>query len=284
MTYPRLIVNGDDFGRTEGLTRGVVEAHERGILTSTSLVASSLHFDLAVSLAKQHPDLGVGVHLVIDEYDPLSSPGSINSLLTPGGSFHARHVALWKILVGQISPDECLREWEAQIERVVDAGLKPTHLDGHGHCHASPTLAGLVADLAKRFGIGAVRIPSEQFWRRGEAGKFEPRRHLEKALLNTACMRPRTHWKGRLQSPDHFFGFMDAGRFSPAALDGVARSLIPGVSELMAHPALDNEDPPYGLAYDWRADFDALMAYGRAEFEQRFGLELVSFRSAWLRP
>ena len=201
--------------------------------------------------------------------------------MTPDGNYHARPVALWKILVGQISPAECLREWEAQIARVVDAGLKPTHLDGHGHCHASPTLAGLVADLAKRFGIGAVRLPTEKLWRRGEAGKFQPRRHLEKVLLNAACMRPRTHWNRRLKSPDHFFGFMDAGRFSRAALDGVARSLTSGVSELMAHPALDNDDLPYGLAYDWRADFEALVAYGRADFEQRFGVELVSFRSAW---
>jgi predicted glycoside hydrolase/deacetylase ChbG (UPF0249 family) len=79
ITYPRLIVNGDDFGRSEGLTRGVVEAHVRGILTSTSIVAASHHFDLAVSLAKQHPELGVGVHLVIDEYEPLSPPGGIKA-------------------------------------------------------------------------------------------------------------------------------------------------------------------------------------------------------------
>jgi predicted glycoside hydrolase/deacetylase ChbG (UPF0249 family) len=278
---PRLIVNGDDLGRTESLTHGVFEAHSRGILSSTSLVAGSGHFDLAVSLAKQHPTLGVGVHLVLDEYEPVSEPRDIPGMLDSAGQYHARSTALRRLLLGQIPTSEIAREWEAQIARVVDAGIRPTHLDGHGHCHASPNLAGVVLELAARFGIGSVRLPAERFSWRGASGGFAVPRHVAKCLLNASCVRPRSRWKGRILYPDAFFGFMEAGQLSVVELESVARSLDPRVSELMAHPALDNEDPPYGLAYDWRGDFETLVAYTREEFEDRFGVRLVSFRDAW---
>jgi predicted glycoside hydrolase/deacetylase ChbG (UPF0249 family) len=280
---PRLIVNGDDFGRTESLTRGVIAAYEHGILTSTSIVAGSVHFDLAVALAKEHPGLGVGVHLVVDEYAPVANPDDVPSLLRARGGFHSRPVALLEILLGRVRREEVAREWEAQIARVVDAGLQPTHLDGHGHCHASPTLAGVVADLAAKFGIGAVRLPAERLSWRGAGGALALRRHAERGLLSGACRWPRSRWRGRLRHPDVFFGFMDAGRLSAASLEAIARSLRPGVSELMTHPALDNGDSPYGLRYDWRGDLDALLAHDKAEFTGRFGVDLVSFRDAWGR-
>ena len=52
----------------------------------------------------------------------------------------------------------------------------------------------------------------------------------------------------------------------------------------MTHPALDNDDPPYGLDYDWRGDLDTLLAYSKGEFEQRFGIDLLSWRDAWSSP
>ena len=278
---PKLIVNGDDLGRTESLTRGVMAAYEGGILTSTSIVASSRHFDLAVDLAKAHPDLGVGVHLVVNEYAPVAPPRDIPHLVNARGEFHSRPAALAKILLGRVPRAEIVREWQAQIARVVDAGLEPTHLDGHGHCHAVPPLAEVVAGLVARFGIPAVRLPAERLSWRGVGGGLALKRHLEKGLLFGACLRPRARWRGRLRHPDTFFGFMDAGRLSAAALEAVAYSLGPGVSELMTHPALDNGDPPYGLDYDWRGDYDALFTWGKAEFEERFGVSLVSFRDAW---
>ena len=59
----QLIVNGDDFGRTEGLTRGIVKCFQEGILTSASMVANGAAFELAAVLAKENPELGVGIHV-----------------------------------------------------------------------------------------------------------------------------------------------------------------------------------------------------------------------------
>ncbi len=278
---PRLIVTGDDFGRTESLTRGVIEAHERGILTSASLVASSQCFDLAVELANQHPKLSVGVHLVVNEYSPVSSPGAIPSLVRSDGRFYPRAGALLRMLSGRARRDEIRREWEGQIRRVQEAGIAVSHLDGHGHCHVIPPLAHLVAKLCADLAVPAVRLPAEPLAYLGASGRFSVRRHAEKLLLRGACSSVGARWKQCLRFSDAFFGFMDGGRLNLQSLGTTAMALPPGVSELMAHPSLSNDDAPYQLAYDWRGDFEALVAYSKASFEERFGVELVSYREAW---
>lgn len=78
---PRLIVNGDDLGRSESNTRGIIEGHRSGIVTSTSIVANGLAFDLAVNVAHENPGLGVGVHLFLLEYRPVANPRDITETL-----------------------------------------------------------------------------------------------------------------------------------------------------------------------------------------------------------
>jgi predicted glycoside hydrolase/deacetylase ChbG (UPF0249 family) len=60
----QLIVNGDDFGLSESVNQGIIQSHQQGILTSTSLMVSGDAFENAVALAKTHPNLAVGLHLV----------------------------------------------------------------------------------------------------------------------------------------------------------------------------------------------------------------------------
>lgn len=277
----RLIVNGDDFGRSRSLTEGVIAAFERGILTSTSIVAGGQDFENAVAQAKLHSGLGVGVHLAIDEYRPLCSPGRIASLVGPDGAFRSRARMLRNIFLGRVVSEELRREWEAQVARVVDAGLRPSHLDGHGHCHATPPMAELVADVAARFGIPAVRRPAEPLLHIGEVSAFSPARYLEKILVRAAGTRAATHWRGRLRYPDEFAGFIEAGQLRPSRLESLATSLHSGVTELMAHPGVSDDDSPYGVAYDWRGDLAALTKWSKEEFEARFDVRLVSYRTAW---
>jgi predicted glycoside hydrolase/deacetylase ChbG (UPF0249 family) len=278
---PLLIVNGDDFGRTESSTQGVMQAFRRGILTSTSIVASSRCFDQAVRLAKQQPELSVGVHLVVDEYTPVSSPRDIPSLVGPDGRFPSRASALGRILLGRVSREEIRREWQAQLRKVVSAGIRPSHVDGHGHCHASPPLAKLLAEIAAEFEIAAVRLPAEPLARLGDVTRFSPRRYAEKLLVSSTCIGVRSRWKGRLHFPDSFFGFMEGGRLDARSLESIAASLEPGVSELMAHPGISNDDHPYSIGYNWRGDLEALTKYSKRRFEERFGVRLVSYRDAW---
>jgi len=115
----RLIVNADDFGLTEGVTRGIVEAHVSGIVTSTSLMVDAAGASHAVGLSGEHPGLSIGLHFV-DDTPALDEPG---------------HAA---------------REFARQLDRFRELmGREPSHVDSHHHVHISrmSTFAALVEPL-----------------------------------------------------------------------------------------------------------------------------------------
>ncbi len=64
----KLIVNADDFGRSSPINRGIIEAHQKGIVTTTSLMTTREGFDEAVQLARANPRLGIGLHLDLDSF------------------------------------------------------------------------------------------------------------------------------------------------------------------------------------------------------------------------
>ena len=275
---PRLIVNGDDLGRSESNTRGIIEGHRSGIVTSTSIVANGPSFDMAVRLAHENPGLGIGVHLFLHEYRPIANARDIPTLVRHDGSFYPQVSCFGRITLRQVSLKEIRREWEAQVQRILEVGIRPTHLDGHCHIHAHPALAGLVAEIAATFHIPATRMPSESLTR-GSCRSVQ--RYLEAVLLDCACWRTRATWKRRLRFPDSFSGFMQGGRMNRRILETMAASLAPGVSELMVHPGISNDDRPFNLGYDWRGDLATMTTYTREQFERRFGVRLVSYREAW---
>src|SRR5437764_7519843 len=84
----RLIINANDFGLTAGVNKAIVEAHREGVVTSSTLMASSRAFDAAVELAKSAPGLGVGCHVTLVDAIPLVAPEKVASLLARRGSAH----------------------------------------------------------------------------------------------------------------------------------------------------------------------------------------------------
>ena len=159
----RLIVHADDFGLSEAVNRAVIAAHENGIVTAASLMAGGDAFEHAVALAKDHPTLDVGVHLTLTEQHPTAPAADVPSLVGPDGKFapHAFQFAK-RYLRGDIALTHVRAELDAQIRRVVDHGLVPSHLDGHQHVHVLPGIARIVAELAGAYGIRAVRCPAER--------------------------------------------------------------------------------------------------------------------------
>src|SRR6266436_7175578 len=113
-----LIVNADDFGRSEAVNGGIVEAFQRGILTSASLVATGAAFEQAVELARQNPGLGVGIHLALNEHDPALPPAQLPSLVLSDGRFRPRGKQFVKMTVDSRMADDTLREWDAQVRKV----------------------------------------------------------------------------------------------------------------------------------------------------------------------
>lgn len=132
-----LIPNADDFGFTRDVNEGIVHAHRQGILTATTLMATGPAFDHAVQLARENPDLDVGVHLVLVDSDGF--PPTLTRLLVSIGGIRIY--------------DEFVR----QVRKILDAGIQPSHLDTHKHTHLLPQVFDAVARIARDFGIPWVR-------------------------------------------------------------------------------------------------------------------------------
>lgn len=275
MSGVRLIVNADDFGIAEAVNHGIADAFDRGIVTSTSLMATGAAFDHAVGVARSRPGLAVGVHLVLTEQRPLVGAAAAASLVGPDGSFapHLKQL-LGKRLGGGIRLPEVRLELDAQIRRVRDAGIAISHLDGHQHAHVLPGVARIVAELAAEHGIGAVRYPAER--PRGymlRNARYAPRLAEQMALGLFCAWSPLK----RLRRSDEFVGFYFGGRLDEAnletVLDGLPRA---GTVELMCHPG---DEAMQGVAdwhYSWSAERDALTSPRIRELVTARGMQLVS--------
>ena len=156
-----LIVNADDFGISEGVNNGIVEAHRRGILTSTTAMANMPAFDHAVQLWRETPELGVGVHLNLTSGTSLLPPSQIPDLVRPDGRFHTLSFMLRQLTLGRLDEGQIEVELRAQVERVISAGIQPTHVDSHHHVHMHPRLQPIVVEVAQRYGIRALRSTFE---------------------------------------------------------------------------------------------------------------------------
>lgn len=127
----KLIINSDDFGYGRAINYGIIDAHQEGILTSTTLMTNTPGFEHAVKLVKENPELGVGVHLVLTFLKPLRD--DVPSLTDETGVFYRPDAHRSGDVV--VDVDELYKEWDTQIQTVIDAGITPTHLDSHHHAH-----------------------------------------------------------------------------------------------------------------------------------------------------
>lgn len=144
----KLIINADDFGYSRGINFGIVDAHQLGVLTSTTFMTNMPGANHAVELAKQNPTLGVGVHLVLTCGRPLLD--SHKTIVDSNGNF--RKQDFYKVAF-TIDFDEVYQEWKAQIEKFLSYGLQPTHLDSHHHANSFGDIPDIFLTLAKEYNL-----------------------------------------------------------------------------------------------------------------------------------
>ncbi|MEI9812423.1 MAG: ChbG/HpnK family deacetylase [Acidobacteriota bacterium] len=210
----RLVVNADDFGFTRDVNQGIVEAHRRGILTATTLMATGDAFDDAVRLAKETPTMDVGCHLVLVGQTPF--PMTVAELVPA-------------VLLGRI---RIYDELAKQVRRIMDAGIAPTHLDTHKHTHLLPQVLDAVARVSEEFRISWVRRP---FDFRGQPGGIGWKNSLMYVRRGGFARTLQSHG---CRSTDWFAGFRITGRYDAAMLAEILRALPEGSTELMCHPGV----------------------------------------------
>ncbi|MEK7752301.1 MAG: ChbG/HpnK family deacetylase [Acidobacteriota bacterium] len=244
-----LIVNADDFGFTRDVNAGIVQAHREGILTATTLMANGAAFDDAVRLALETPALDVGAHLVL-----------------------ARAV-----LVRSIRMRDELR---AQVEKILAAGIAPTHLDTHKHTHLLPWVLEAVARIGEEFKIPWVRRPFD--FPLGAPGAVPwARRLVSRAMSLGRWNSHRLLHRHGCRSTDYFAGFQITGRFRTRELVALIGHLPAGITELMTHPGHCTEELRAARTRLKQSREEELRALTSVEARQAFeahGVRLVSYR------
>jgi len=274
---PRLIINADDFGLSKGINEEIIHCLKDGILTSVSLMTGGRAGDEAICLALNFSkEIGVGVHLTLDGEFPVIEPKNITSLVTKDGKFHLRPHMLFRLLKGQVSKKAVYDEWAAQIEKLICAGIRPDHLNGHGHIHIFPTLLPVVIELAQQFGIPAVRLPSEPWNTSGSFKRF-PGRFIISILSKIA----RYKFKNSLKYPDYMLGFSKGGCYKETFfLEDLACLKNGDFAEAMFHPGPEHIDIPIydNWHYNWKVDSQTLRSNRVKDFINKQGIKLVTFK------
>ena len=237
----RLIVNADDFGYTRGVNRAIAESCRNGVVTSTSLLANGAAFEAAVETARAEPRLDVGCHLNFVEGRPVSPPQQIPHLVGSSGRFfHAWQLAA-RLLLRAVPESEIEREASAQIEKLLQAGIRVSHVDTHQHTHSHPAVVRAIARAARRYGIRWMRRPFENFLPRS-ARRLSAKRFLNSSLSLLAPSFERRMAAMGMVIPDFFTGILLTGRLTRQAFAEILTTLPPGVTEVMCHPGYCDEE------------------------------------------
>lgn len=276
-----LIINADDFGLAEDVNQAIIQGHHNGCITSTSLMPTGDAVEDAVRLAENDPELGVGVHLTLVAEKPVLPPDKVPSLVDENGYFFADHmVFIKKYLCGSINMAELRLECEAQIKRIEDFGIKPSHLDSHQHLHVLPKVMSLCLDLAQKHRIEKMRIPAEGYMFSGgypvSAGRM-----LAKCGLTFLAERARQKAaRAGIIMPNHFFGMVAGGHMEETYLKNILAALPAGTSEIMMHPGLHSEllAKKYSWQYHWTDEYNAVTSPKISQYLKENHVNLISFK------
>lgn len=281
-----LILNADDFGMTRGINEAIVRAHREGILTSATLMATGAAFDDAVAKAKATPTLGVGCHLVLTGGTAAAPREKIPSLADERGHFPESLLAfVAKVSSGAIRTEEIELELRAQIEKVRNAGIEPTHVDSHKHTHAHPRVLRAVCRVARELKIPFLRKPVEDLRDSWNSFRGEERSTFQlagAAAVSVSSWRfTVTTQNFGLRSPDYFLGLAATGQLGPDALCRLIGRVRDGNTEIMLHPGFCDADLLlFGsrLQEQRQKELDALLAPECRGIVTKSGIQLITYR------
>lgn len=277
----QLIVNGDDFGFSSGVNQAIIAAHEQGILTSTSLMVTGDAFAEAVALAKAHPKLAVGLHLVLACGRSVLLPTQIPHLVDAQGNFsnQPEKAGLYYQFSGAAQRELPL-EIRAQLEKFYQTGLPLSHVDGHVHVHIQPVVLRHLVRLAKTFDIRFIRLPFEEPAIALRADRSE---WVTKLLLSVVYAGLRRYGERLLRSHgihyvDRVYGMLHSGRMTEDYLLKLIPQIQANLVEIYSHPATRLAgEPDNGIGLG-QAERDALISDRVCAAIQQQGFELTNYR------
>jgi hopanoid biosynthesis associated protein HpnK len=247
MSY--LIINADDFGFSQGVNSAIIKAHAEGILTSTSLMVTGDAAQEAIALAKDHPQLAVGLHLVLVCGKSVLPPSQIPHLVDSQGNFSSNPTqAGLNYQFNQATRAELRLEIYAQLAKFRDSGLNLAHVDGHLHLHVHPVILNILTEFAAEFQIKFIRLPSEELTKNL---KIDNRNLLTKIVWSIVFGQLRRYGEGLLKAnnikfADRVYGLLQTADMSEKYLLGLIPQIESELVEIYSHPALVNTETNNG--------------------------------------
>lgn len=270
-TSRRLIVNADDFGRSRSINEAVIRAHREGILTTASLMVNEPDCAEAVALAKETPNLGVGLHLTLLMGRSALSPEKIPGLVNKQNEFSNNPVAVGMKYFFQRGLRGQLRaEIHEQFARFRQTGLPLDHVNGHLHMHLHPVVFKILMQDAEQLGIRHFRFTREPFWMDMPLAKGQRLYRASHALIYL-CLSQRAKSRlleNKIRHTQRVFGLLQNARVEESYILKLLNILPSGDSELYSHPSLDK----------FKHEFDALVSPRVKEKIQQRGIQLIRYQ------
>jgi predicted glycoside hydrolase/deacetylase ChbG (UPF0249 family) len=270
-----LIVNADDFGFTSGVNRAIVEAHSRGVVTSSTLMANGPAFAEAAQLSRTVPKLSIGCHVVLTDGTPVLDAEQLPSLTANSRFRDGMMTFAARAIAGRMNADEITAEAAAQIRKLQSAGIVVSHLDTHKHTHLFPRILRPLLRAAAVCGVRAVRNPfGPRLPLRSNHLLARPSlwaRYAEVRLLGgfSGKFREAVHREGFI-APDGTLGIVVTGALDETLFYAIARSIPEGTWEFVCHPGYNDADLQAGKT--------RLRESREIEVLEQQGIELISYR------
>ncbi len=268
MVDHQVIINADDFGRSQEINEAIIRAHREGVLTSCSLMVTGAAFDEAVHLARENPRLGVGLHLVTVVGRSVLPHSEIPSLVDAQQNFsnNPNHAGL-KYYFSPRARREIRKELAAQFAKFAATGLPFSHIDGHLHLHVHPVIFKTAIELGIRYGVRRMRVPVEeldlalQFDR-----KFKLRKTVHKRLFDAlgAYMKKQLR-KNQFTFTERVYGNLQSGAMDENYFLYALNHLTTPTAEIYFHPAI----------YPAKRELSAEEQQGMIEFEALTSSKLI---------
>jgi predicted glycoside hydrolase/deacetylase ChbG (UPF0249 family) len=241
------------------VNRAIEQLHQKGRLTSVSIMANMPWSLEALAYARAVGNLAVGIHFNLTTGRPLLPVEQVASLVNSAGTFYSMPALLPRLIAGLVRREEVFNELNAQIERCLDHGLQPQHVDSHQHLHAVPAVGNQVALLMDRYQVRAVRNPDFSAFVVPPSGL---NRLVQKTVRETGInvirstqeriARNSLPLSGPANRSDRLIYLRWYVKQGAAAMDSV-RACFAGLEgrtlEIIAHPAVPDEMLPSLTSY-----------------------------------
>ena len=260
-----LIINADDFGMCHDQNEGVMTGLKKGLFTSSMILVTCPWFEEAATFARGNPDVDLGVHLTLTaewnayKWGPVSPRYAVPSLVDERGY-------LWQT-VPQVYQharlDEIEQELRAQIEKAFSAGIDVTHLDSHmGTLQLRADYHEIYARLASEYRV-PIRLASRTMMR-------EQMPAILDQLDKSGVVTPDNlvfHGPSKVEETESYWS-------------NLIRSLYPGVTEILCHPALARDELKSCArdAFQREADFSYFTSEKTRGLLADEGVEMVGYR------